>query len=62
MKSKWSLAASIVQLVFGLAAAAAFAVLAVSGEVTTKWMITLILAIAFAAIGITGIIDYKTQK
>ena len=62
MKNKWNLVSSIVQLVFGLLAIISFIILAISGEIMTKWIITLLLAIAFVIIGIIGIIDYKSQK
>lgn len=62
MKGKWNLVSSIVQLVFGLLAIVTFIILAINGEVMTKWVITLLLAIAFVIIGIIGIIDYKSQK
>ena len=56
MNSKWSLISSIVQLVFGILSIIVFVVLAVQGEIMTKWIITLLLAIAFVIIGIIGII------
>jgi len=62
MKNKWNLVSSIVQLVFGLLAIISFIILAISGEIMTKWIITLLLSIAFVIIGIIGIIDYKSQK
>ena len=65
MKSKWNLISSIVQLVFGILEVIAFIILAINGEIMTKWIITLLLAIAFiiiGIIGIIGIIDYKSQK
>lgn len=62
MKSKWNLISSIIQLVFGVLAIIAFIVIAISGEVMIKWIITLFLAIAFVIIGIIGIIDYKSKK
>lgn len=62
MKSKWYLISSIFQLVVGLLAIIAFIILAINGEIMTKWIITLLLAIAFAILGIIGIIDYKSQK
>ena len=58
-KSKWGLFCSIFQLVIGILAIAAFAVLAIGGEVMPKWIVTLILAIAFVVMGIFGIVDYK---
>lgn len=62
MKSKWNLISSIIQLVFGALAIIAFIILAINGEIITKWIITLLLAIAFVIIGIIGIIDYKSKK
>ena len=65
MKSKWNLISSIVQLVFGILAVIAFIILAINGEIMTKWIITLLLAIAFifiGFIGIIGLVDYKSQK
>ena len=62
MKSKWNLIASIFQLVIGMLAIAAFIVLDLGGENMTKWIITLILSIAFVVLGIIGIVDYKSGK
>ena len=62
MKKKWRLIASIVQLVVGLLAIAAFAVLAWNGESMVKWIITLLLAVAYVVLGVIGIIDYKSNK
>lgn len=62
MKSKWSLFASIFQLVVGALAVAAFFVLDLSGEDMTKWIITLILAVAYVILGVIGIIDYKKKN
>ena len=62
MKSKWQLFSSIFQLVVGLMAIIAFFVLAINGENMVKWIITLILSIAFVVLGIIGIIDYKFHK
>ena len=62
MKSKWNLISSIVQLVIGILAIVVFVVLSVSGENVIKWIITLLLAIAFVIVGAIGIIDYKKQK
>lgn len=62
MKSKWNLISSIIQLVVGILAIIAFIIIAVRGENMTRWIVTLILAIAFVVLGVIGIIDYKTQK
>ena len=44
MKSKWYLISSIFQALIGLIAIIFFIILAVNGEVMTKWIITLFLA------------------
>lgn len=62
MKSKLNLISSIVQLVCGTLSISAFVVLLISGENITKWIVTLILVIAFVITGIIGIIDYKKSK
>ena len=62
MKSKWQLFASIFQLTVGIIAIISFAILGFDGEVMTKWIPTLLLAVAFAVLGIIGIIDYKSKK
>ncbi len=62
MKSKFNLIASIFQLVVGVAAVLAFVVLGASGENMSKWIVTLILSIAFVVLGIIGIIGYKSNK
>jgi hypothetical protein len=62
MKSKWQLFASIFQLIVGLAAVTSFVILAFGGENMTRWIVTLVLSIAFVVLGIIGIIDYKSNK
>lgn len=62
MKSKWNLIAAIFQLVIGLAAVFSFIILAAKGEDMTRWIVTLILSIAFVVLGIIGIIDYQSGK
>lgn len=62
MKSKWNLISSIIQLVIGILAIISFIIIALGGENITRWIVTLILAIAFVVLGIIGNIDYKTQK
>ena len=62
MKSKWQLFASIFQLIVGLAAIISFAILGFGGENMAKWIVTLILSVAFVVLGIIGIIDYKLNK
>lgn len=59
---KFSLISSILQLIIGLFAIAAFIVLGINGENMTKWIITLLLAVAYVVLGLIGIIGYKTNK
>ena len=62
MKSKWQLFASIFQLIVGVLAIASFIILSASGENVGRWIVTLILSIAFVVLGIMGIIEYKSKK
>lgn len=60
--NKWPLVAAVLQLSVGIAAVAAYIVLAVGGEPIGKWTITLILAIAFIVLGAKGIADWIKKK
>ena len=60
--SKWRLFSSIFQIVVGIAAIIAYIVIAASGEPLGKWTVTLLLAIAFAVIGVIGIADWKKSN
>lgn len=62
MRSKWNLIASVCQILVGLAAIAAFIVIAVNGENIGKWIVTLILAVGYVAVGSRGLLDYRSQK
>lgn len=62
MKSKWQLFSSVFQLIIGIVAVISFAILGFSGENMTKWIGTLILAVAYVVLGIIGMIDYKSNK
>lgn len=62
MKSVWALIASIVQLVFGLAAVVSYFIIASFGEDMLKWTVTLVLAIGFIVIGVIGIVDWVKAK
>ena len=62
MKSVWALIASIVQLVFGLAAVVSYFIIASFGEDMLKWTVTLVLAIGFIIIGVIGIVDWVKAK
>ena len=59
MMRKWKLAASVFQLVIGVLGVAAFIVLAINNESMTRWIVTLVLAIAFAVMGVIGIVDSR---
>ena len=61
MKSKFSLFSSIFQLVVGIAAIASFIIIGEGGEDLTKWIVTLLLSIAFVVLGVVGIIDYRSK-
>ena len=61
MKSIWRLIASIIQLVVGVSAVAAFAVLAAGGEDVTRWIITLVLALGYIVMGVMGIIEWRSK-
>ena len=50
------------QLLIGIAAVAAYIVVAVGGEPLGKWTITLLLAIGFVIMGILGVIDWKKER
>ena len=62
MSRKWQLFASIFQLIVGVCTITSFVILAFGGENMAKWIITLILSVAFFVMGIIGIIDYKSNK
>ena len=62
MKSVGALIASIVQLVFGLAAVVSYFIIASFGEDMLKWTVTLVLAIGFIIIGVIGIVDWVKAK
>lgn len=62
MNSKKNLVMSIFQFVIGILAIVAFAVAGFSGENMTKWVVTLILAVAYVVLGVIGIADYNAGK
>ena len=62
MKNKWQLFASVFQLIVGVLAIASFVILGFGGENMTKWIVTLILSVAFVIMGIIGIVDYKKKQ
>ncbi len=62
MKSKWKLFSAIFQLTVGILAIFVFIILACNGEIMTKWIITLILAIAYIVLGTIELICYKSNR
>ena len=59
---KWSLFASIFQIVVGIAAIISYVVIATSGEAVGRWTITLLLTIAFVIMGVIGLVDWKKNN
>lgn len=59
---KWPLISSFIQLCIGIAAVAAYIVIAIGGEPLGKWTVTLFLAIAFLVLGAMGIADWTKEK
>ena len=62
MRSKWQLVSSIFQIVVGVLAIASFIIIGLNGENLTRWIVTLILAVAFVILGIIGVVDYKSNR
>ena len=54
--------AAIFQFIVGVVAIIAYVVIAASGEPLGKWIVTLLLAIAFVVIGVIGIADWKKSN
>ena len=59
---KWYLFIAIFQILVGIAAIIAFIFVSVSGEPLGKWIITLIVSIAFVVMGVINIINYVKLK
>lgn len=62
MKSKWQLFSSVFQIIVGTSAICAFIVLWAGGEDMTRWIVTLILSVAFVVLGVVGIFDYRSKE
>ena len=62
LKTKFFLISSILQEVVGILAIVAFVVLALGGEMMTRWIVTPVLAIAYAVMGIGGIVVWLRGK
>lgn len=62
MKSKWRLFASVFQLIVGIMAIVSFVILALNGEDMARWIVTLILSVAFVVLGIIGIVDHRSDR
>jgi hypothetical protein len=59
MKKKWCLIVSLTQILVGVLGVAAFAIMAAGGEDMQRWIITLVLALGYVAMGIMGIIEWR---
>ena len=59
---KWYLFTAMFQILVGIAAIIAFIFVAVSGESLGKWIITLIVSIAFVIMRVINIINYVKLK
>lgn len=59
---KWQLFTSLFQLAVGLAAIAAYILVASSGEPLGRWTVTLILAVLFVVMGIVGLVEAGKKK
>ena len=59
---KWYLFAAIFQILVGIAAIIAFIFVSVSGGPLGKWIITLIVSIAFVVMGVINTINYVKLK
>lgn len=64
MNMKWELISPIIQIIIGLMSIVSFIVLIINGKVENlvDMLGALLLSIGFVALGIIGIIDYKSQK
>ncbi len=61
MKSKWYFISSIFQIAVGLLAIVSFIMMAINGDMETRWVITLLLAIAFVIMGVIGVLDNRKR-
>ena len=59
---RWPLIAALMQLGIGIAAVAAYILIAIDGEPLGKWTVTLLLAIALIVLGVIGIVDWVKGK
>lgn len=59
MKSKWYFISSVFQIVVGVLAIVSFILMAINGDLEPRWIITLLFAIAFVAMGVIGILDNR---
>lgn len=51
MRSGWRLFSALFQLIVGICGIIAFGIIAFGGEAVGRWIVTLILSIAFAVLG-----------
>lgn len=62
MSSKWRLFASIFQIVIGVLAITAFFIFGFGSGDAVRWIVTLVLSVAFLVWGIIGVVDHKTNS
>ena len=62
MINKRKLVVSLFQLIVGLFAIVAFAIVGLGGEDMARWVVTLVLAVAYAVFGIVGLFDLRSDK
>ncbi len=61
-KDIWFFAASIVQLVIGIMAIAAFLILAIGGEEIAKWIPAFLLAIVLVVSAAVNLAEWRSKK
>ena len=62
MINKRKLVVSLFQLIVGLFAIVAFAIVGHGGEDMARWIVTLVLAVAYTVLGIVGLFDLRSDK
>ena len=62
MINKRKLVVSLFQLIVGLFAIVSFAIVGLGGEDMARWIVTLVLAVAYAVLGIVGLFDLRSDK
>ena len=58
MKNKWQLISSLIQIIIGFVIIIAFFVILITKDDIIRWIVALVLALAFEMIGIIRLVDY----